>query len=139
MGFGKNLELSLKYHNISVAELSRRTGISLQTLYSTIRRDSNKIDMESLQKIEEAIGDPEFPLSSAAMDFSNVLEIYVNKFQKKLPDGYALHADADSGTFWLEYPTGAISKDLSQEQIQNIVDDVLEYMAYRLDKLRNKI
>ena len=43
MGIGTNLKLALKEYDLTVAELSRKTGISTNTFYAMIRRDNNKI------------------------------------------------------------------------------------------------
>ena len=51
MGIGINLKLALKEYDLTVAELSRKTGISTNTLYAMIRRDNQKIDPEMLRKI----------------------------------------------------------------------------------------
>ncbi len=51
MGIGTNLKLALKEYNLTVAELSRKTGISTNTFYAMIRRDNNKISPEMLKKI----------------------------------------------------------------------------------------
>ena len=51
MGIGINLKLALKEYGLTVAELSRKTGISTNTLYAMIRRDNQKIDPEMLRKI----------------------------------------------------------------------------------------
>ena len=51
MGIGKNLKLALKEYDLTVAELSRKTGISTNTFYAMIRRDNNKISPEMLKKI----------------------------------------------------------------------------------------
>lgn len=51
MGIGINLKLALKEYGLTVAELSRKTGISTNTLYAMIRRDNQKINPEMLKKI----------------------------------------------------------------------------------------
>ena len=51
MGIGTNLKLALKEHDLTVAELSRKTGISTNTFYAMIRRDNNKISPDMLKKI----------------------------------------------------------------------------------------
>lgn len=53
MGIGINLKNALNEHNMTVAELSRKTGISTNTLYAMIRRDNKKIDPIVLRKICE--------------------------------------------------------------------------------------
>ena len=51
MGIGYILDELLKYKNINVNELARRTSISPSTLYSIIRRDNMKVDLDILMKI----------------------------------------------------------------------------------------
>lgn len=51
MGIGFILDELLKEKNINVNELARKTGISPSTLYSIIRRDNMKVDLDVLIKI----------------------------------------------------------------------------------------
>lgn len=55
MSIGTNLKQALKRNNMTVAELSRKTGIKEQTLHSIIRRDSSQIKVENLFAIVNAI------------------------------------------------------------------------------------
>lgn len=48
---GTRLKAVLDERNVNVNELSRRIGVSAQTLYSIIKRDTNKIDFDILLKI----------------------------------------------------------------------------------------
>ena len=159
MGFGKNLESSLKAHKISVAELSRRTGISVQTLYSIIHRDSNRVDLDTAQKIENAIGDSAYSLSTAQMDFDSFrqekikdmplddgpvyqssawedfFDAFIN-FGNSLPDGYSVHAGSDVGRVFLTYPDGNSSKEVSIGDLHSVVKKAQDYMRYELDQFR---
>lgn len=56
MGFGKQLELLLQELAISVADLSRITGIPASTLHSIIARDSNHVGIGTVSKIELGLG-----------------------------------------------------------------------------------
>lgn len=53
MSFGKKLQRILEERNISVLELSNKTGISSNTLYAIIRRDSSNINIEILRKLAD--------------------------------------------------------------------------------------
>lgn len=55
---GTTLKRFLQERNLNVNELSRRTGISPQTLYSIIKRDSMKIDFDMLLKLCEGLDIP---------------------------------------------------------------------------------
>lgn len=54
MGAGKKLQSLLRNKNISVTALSRETGISSNTLYAIIKRDSN-INAETMNKIANSL------------------------------------------------------------------------------------
>lgn len=81
MGFGKHLQNKLKENNLTVAELSRRTGISSNTLYAIIRRDSEAIGFETLAAIATGIG-------------INMLELidYANMIPKENKEDYEVMA-----------------------------------------------
>jgi len=55
---GTTLKRFLQERNMNVNELSRRTGISPQTLYSIIKRDSMKIDFDMLLRLCEGLDVP---------------------------------------------------------------------------------
>lgn len=55
MGFGTHLQNLLHDRNMTVSELSRITGISTNTLYAIIRRDSGNVNLENLRKIAAAL------------------------------------------------------------------------------------
>jgi transcriptional regulator with XRE-family HTH domain len=55
---GTTLKKLLEERSTNVSELSRRTGIPAQTLYSIIRRDSMKIDFDVLLHICEELQVP---------------------------------------------------------------------------------
>lgn len=51
MGTGTRLKIALNEYGLTVAELSRKTGISTNTFYSMIKRDNDKISPNMLKKI----------------------------------------------------------------------------------------
>lgn len=61
MGIGTKLRKILDEKNMTVAELSRLTGISTNTLYAAIRRDGDKMNGDALIKLSEAL---QVPLST---------------------------------------------------------------------------
>ena len=131
MGFGKNLQESLKFHGITVPELSRRTGISSQTIYSLIRRDSNRVNMALLSKIEDAIGDPLYPLSTAPMDFG---ELIYEQVERYLPRGFALKYSNEE--LRIQFPDGSLSRETDFAEIQGCIDSAQKFLAFQLEQLR---
>lgn len=58
MGFGQELKNILKKHNMTIKELAEVTGISLNTLYSITKRDSENVRFDIYLKIAEALQIP---------------------------------------------------------------------------------
>lgn len=56
MGIGLKLEKLIKERNTNVNELAQKVGIAPTTIYSMIRRDSKKADIEVLFKIAKELG-----------------------------------------------------------------------------------
>lgn len=55
---GSTLKQLLQQQNINVSELSRRSGVSAQTIYSIVKRDNMKIDFDVLTKLCAALEVP---------------------------------------------------------------------------------
>ncbi len=55
MGAGKSLQTILRDRNVTIAQLSRDTGISSNTLYAIIKRDSD-INTATMSKIAQCLG-----------------------------------------------------------------------------------
>ena len=56
MGIGIKLENLLEEHGLTVAELSRLSGVPQTTIYSVIQRNSKKIDINALIEISRHLG-----------------------------------------------------------------------------------
>lgn len=56
VGIGTKLERLLKERNINVNELAQKINVAPTTLYSMIRRDSKKADIEVLFKLAKELG-----------------------------------------------------------------------------------
>ncbi len=56
MGIGSKLEKLLDTNNMNANELAKKVGVSPQTIYSIIKRDSKKADIEVLLKIADIFG-----------------------------------------------------------------------------------
>lgn len=55
MGFGTRLKTLLKEKNMTIKELSEKTGVSINTLYSITKRDTRLPSDEVLYKISQAL------------------------------------------------------------------------------------
>lgn len=55
MGIGKKLDELMKIRNTNANELAKKVNVSPQTIYSMIKRDSKKADIEVLLKISREL------------------------------------------------------------------------------------
>ena len=85
MASGNKLKELIKEKNISVAELSRKTEISAQTLYSTINRDGN-MSFETLKKIAAALNVSIYELTGESCDKSEDVNMYQLGYNKAIDD-----------------------------------------------------
>ena len=79
MNIGAILKDELNRKNMRVSELSKITNISSQTLYAIIKRNSNRIKIDTLKKISDAL---DVPISTFMKD--NSLDIISNEFVNEL-------------------------------------------------------
>lgn len=56
MGIGSKLTQIMKEQNTNANELAAKAGVPAQTIYSLIRRDASKVDIDTLIKIARALG-----------------------------------------------------------------------------------
>lgn len=56
MGIGSKLSNLLEANGTNANELAKKIGVSPQTIYSIIKRDSKKADIEVLLKIADVFG-----------------------------------------------------------------------------------
>lgn len=56
MGIGSKLTKIMKEQNTNANELAAKANVPAQTVYSLIRRDASKVDIDTLIKIARALG-----------------------------------------------------------------------------------
>lgn len=77
MGIGKNLKELLKEKNLSIKELSKLSGVSVNTLYSITKRDPKAINIETVEKIASALKmDVSYLYSYLIIDSDNLDRYY---------------------------------------------------------------
>ena len=140
MGFGFNLSSALKQYGLSAAELSRRTGIPVQTIYSMIRRDSEKIDINLCHRIEEAFYVPGLYLATPVMDFADYgsvrMDLRWESMERILPKGYSLEWDEENSSTILKYPDGTVIRDINERDLERILQEIEDFLAFKLERLR---
>lgn len=114
MGLGSNIKKILQEKNITIKELSEKTGISVNTLYAITKRDSKSANIETLIKISQALDVPINTLvDDGVLSLTNsMLELYGNDSNIKEVNTLAAHFEGEEFT------------DEEIEEIMNFVEFV---------------
>ena len=92
MGIGTNLKRLLAIKKMSIKELSEKTGIPVNTLYSITRRDSGSTKTDYLKSISAALGvGIDELISVPAIQFTHGLGV-LDKPDFEIPDFVAKRA-----------------------------------------------
>lgn len=92
MGIGKKLNVLLKQRGMTVNELSTRIRVVPMTIYSVIKRDSTKMDINMLTDIAKEL---EVPLEYFSDRYTEVVpDIYIGK-EKQLVSEYRRLSNLD--------------------------------------------
>lgn len=85
MGIGSKLTKLMKEQNTNANELASMANVPATTIYSLIKRDSNRVDIDSLIKIARALG--------------VTAEYFCNEDVQNLPNIQTLSAHKDGENF----------------------------------------
>jgi transcriptional regulator with XRE-family HTH domain len=86
MGLGSEIKAALKERNMTIKELSERTGISVNTLYAITKRDSTNVNMDIIMKIAKEL-DMDISSIPMAPKLEKVIELFTgpgNQYLKML-------------------------------------------------------
>lgn len=114
MGVGIRLKNILRDKSITIKQLAETTGISVNTLYSITKRDSERVDDVILQRIAAALG--------------------VGVGQLMPVDNYWEDADGNGHTEPME-PPAAAPKDRIDAALDRLNDEGQEKAAERVEEL----
>ena len=121
MGIGYILDELLKEKNIKANELAKRTNISPSTLYSIIRRDNMKVDLDVLMKI------------------ARELKVSVDYFYDRSQSSHGYYIDPETAKLAQELyanPDLRILMDASRKLAPDDVKNIAEIVA-RMKKKEN--
>lgn len=88
MGIGKSLQMIMDSLGTNPSDLSDRTGIHKATIYSIIKRDNTKVDVEILLKICKELG-----VSTDDVLNYNSERIIITKHEQMLVKAYRSHKE----------------------------------------------
>ena len=140
MGYGASLKKILTNKNMTVIDLSEKTGIPSTTLYSIIKRDSNDISTETLAKICEALG-TEATYSLLNENYKATYKVYYDVIHEHMHD--LLHEKSTSEYLKTKLqlfaePSMSYNAPLDVSDLTNAeIEQVKQYIEF-LKSQRNK-
>lgn len=125
MALGTNLKEILKQRNMSIKDLSKKTGISLNTLYSITKRDGRMARFDIIKKICETLEITE----SELLGFDVKPEDYETENKRQNLRVYEVHRNSDKRN-------GLITQQGTQQDILRLFSGVDKLVETAIDPLR---
>lgn len=125
MALGTNLKEILKQKNMSIKDLSKKTGISLNTLYSITKRDGRMARFDIIKKICETLEITE----SELLGFDVEPEDYETENKRQNLRVYEVHRNSDERN-------GLITTKGTQQDIVRFFSGIDKFVDNAIDPLR---
>ena len=138
MGVGIQLKTILRGKGLTIKELSRQSGVSLNTLYSITKRDSDRIDPVIRKQLAQALSVPEYLLMSESEAHAFYKEAFwLKELEEKLRHvGYSVGYDEDDAAIWINYPDGWL--EVRESDLRTLNESIEAYMRFKLAELKDK-
>lgn len=139
MTIGENIRAFRKKRGLSQRELGERIGTGMSQQQLAQYENGIRIPKaDTIQLIADALETPVQNLlpSGRYTPEQDLFDPAVEWIQGKLPGGYTIRTDETDCLLWIEYPDKGISKDISLSDMQTIVNNVMEFFKFELEKLR---
>ena len=137
MGIGKNIKTITKNKGITLVELSKRSGVSLNTIHMLTRDDPDNATMRTIDRLAEALG-----VDSYSEDLKQLITPSENKsklldrefLRVPLPEGVHLVEDYKDALTQIVYPEGTI--DVTYEEMDRVKENIERYAAFTLESFK---
>lgn len=149
MGIGKNIKTITKNKGITLLELSKKSGVPINTIYTLTSEDPDNATLRTINKLAAALDidsnmlrmDPEEykAYEKQVDDYIRQHENEPNKPDKQylsiaLPKGVHLVEDYEDALTQIVYPEGTI--DITQEEMDGLKKNIRRYAAFTLESFK---
>lgn len=144
MGIGRNIKIITKDKGITLVELSKKSGVPLNTIYTLTREDPENATPRTMNKLAAALDidpnilrvDPdEFKISYRLKSYKKRPKLLDRDFLKvPLPEDVHLVEDYEDALTQIVYPEGTI--DVTYEEMDKIKENVERYAAFTLESFK---
>ena len=146
MGIGKNIKTITKNKGMTLVELSKKSGVSLNTIHMLTRDDPTSATLRTIDKLAAALDidsnmlrmDPEeYKAYEEQVRMRIKLQgILLDRefLRVPLPEGVHLVEDYEDALTQVVYPEGAI--DVTYEEMDKIKENIERYAAFTLESFK---
>lgn len=144
MGIGKNIKTITKEKGITLVELSKKSGVPLNTIYTLTREDPENATPRTMNKLAVALDidsntlrmDPdEFQISYRLKLYKGKSNLLDREFLRvPLPEGVHLVEDYEDALTQIVYPEGVI--DVTYEEMDRLKENIERYAAFTLESFK---
>lgn len=156
MGIGKNIKTITKNKGITLLELSKKSGVPINTIYTLTREDPDNATIRTINKLAAAL---DIDSNMLRMDpeeyetYKKQVDDYIRKHENDskldkqylsvaLPEGVYLVEDhevypgryGDCELIQIVYPEGTI--DITQEEMDDLKKNIRRYAAFTLESFK---
>lgn len=149
MGIGKNIKTITKNKGITLLELSKKSGVPINTIYTLTSEDPDNATLRTINKLAAAL---DIDSNMLRMDleeykaYEKQVDDYIRQQENEtklldreflrvpLPEGVHLVEDYEDALTQIVYPEGTI--DITYEEMDRVKENIERYAAFTLESFK---
>lgn len=134
MGVGLRLKEILRAKSLTIKQLAEVSGVSINTLYSITKRDSERVDDVLIQRIAAALGVSVSDLLGQEKQEAQHGPWSFSLEQKLAAVGCSIGFYEEDAALWINYPAGTL--EVTEEELKALNDSADSFLRFKLAELK---
>lgn len=134
MGVGLRLKEILRAKSLTIKQLAEVSGVSINTLYSITKRDSERVDDVLIQRIAAALGVSVSDLLGQEKQEAQHSPWSFSLEQKLAAVGCSIGFYEEDAALWINYPDGTL--EVTEEELKALNDSADSFLRFKLAELK---
>ena len=134
MGVGLRLKEILRAKSLTIKQLAEVSGVSINTLYSITKRDSERVDDVLIQRIAAAPGASVSDLLGQEKQEAQHGPWSFSLEQKLAAVGCSIGFYEEDAALWINYPDGTL--EVTEEELKALNDSADSFLRFKLAELK---
>lgn len=134
MGVGLRLKEILRAKSLTIKQLAEVSGVSINTLYSITKRDSERVDDVLIQRIAAALGVSVSDLLGQEKQEAQRGPWSFSLEQKLAAVGCSIGFYEEDAALWINYPDGTL--EVTEEELKALNDSADSFLRFKLAELK---